>query len=342
MPDNPNSMVNVHTSIPTTLAQTVESYGKCSKTLFAKAGVDVYKDLGPDKRLDGAVSDELWRLATQATGDDAIGLIYTQYIQLSSFHGLGFSWAASDSLYDAFARFARFFPVISTAGEIDIRDKDDEVHAALVLPVPYGIANDSGVDSSLALLLHLCRLVRGKQFRPKLVEYQRPKPKSVKTFRSFFNCPINFDAPENKIVLSANDMHELLPGANSELTFANDRVLLNYLRKQGPQNIISEISMLVVSALPSGAPSQQQIADQLHISRKTLQRRLKNEGTTLTRIIDDIRIQHSARYLVQDWRSISEICYLLGFTEPSNFTRWFKKINGVSPQAFRDIKLNKK
>ena len=334
-------MVNVHPSIPTALAQTVESYGKCSKVLFAKAGVDVHKDIGPDQRLDGAVSDELWRLATKATGDDAIGLIYTQYVQLSSFHGLGFSWAASDSLYDAFARFARFFPVISTAGKIDIRDNGDEVYVALVLPVPYGIANDSAVDSSLALLLHLCRLVRGKQFRPKLVEYQRPKPKSLKTFRSFFNCPINFDAPENKIVLSSNDMHELLPGANSELTFANDRVMMNYLRKQDQHNIVSEISMLVVTSLPSGAPSQQQIADHLHISRKTLQRRLKSEDTTLTKIIDDIRIQHAARYLVQDWRSISEICYLLGFTEPSNFTRWFKKTNGMSPQAYRSKKLSK-
>ncbi len=342
MTNTPTSVVNVHPSIPATLAQTVESYGKCSKTLFAKVGVDLRKDLGFDQRLDGAISDELWKLAAEATGDDAIGLIYTQYIQLSSFHGLGFSWAASDSLYDAFARFARFFPVVSTAGEIDIRDIDDEVHIALVLPVPYGIANDSAVDSSLALLLHLCRLLRGKQFRPRLVEYQRPKPKSLKTFRTFFNCPINFGAPENKIVLSASDMHELLPGGNPELAYANDRVLINYLRKQEPQNIVSEISMLVVTALPTGAPSQQQIADQLHISRKTLQRRLKNEGITLSRIIDDIRIQHSERYLAQDWRSISEICYLLGFTEPSNFTRWFKRINKMSPQAYRKMTVSSK
>ena len=335
MTDSPTSTVNVHPSIANTLARTLDGYGICSETLFRQAGIDINSDIGLDQRLDGAVLDELWTLAAQATGDDAIGLNYTKYFQPSSFHGLGFSWLASDSLYDAFARLARFFAVISTAGEVDIRDLGNEVHIALVLPVPYGIANDSGVDSSLALFVRLCRMVKGEYFVPKLIEYQRPEPKSLKTFKSFFNCPINFNAAENKVVLCAVDMHQPLPGANPELAAVNDQVMLNYLRKQGPHNIVSEISMLVVAALPSGAPSQQQIADQLFISRKTLQRRLKCEGTTLSKIVDDIRTQHAQRYLMQNWRSISEICYLLGFTEPSNFTRWFKKSNQLSPQAYR-------
>lgn len=335
MTEPSTSTANIHPSVAKSLARTVSSYGVCPKKLFAKVGVNVDLDLQPDARIDGQINDKLWQLATDAVNDDAIGIAFTQHVHVSAFHGLIHAWTASETLYDAFTRLAQYFSVISTAGQVEVREVRKQVHIVLVLPVPYGIANDSGVDSSLALFLHLCRLVRGDQFKPHRVEYQRPKPKSYRLFKSFFDCPLTFDAPENKLIFSISEMQRPLPESNPALVKTLERFMLDYLRTQQARNIVAEISMLVVSNLPSGAPSQQQIADELHISRKTLQRRLSAENTTLAKIVEDIRLQQAHRFLLQDWRTISEVCYLLGFTEPSNFARWFKKVKGVSPQVYR-------
>lgn len=327
---------SIHPSIPKTLARTLESYDINASELFAKAGIDIESELSLNDRIDGKMIDRLWRMSVDATGNDALGIEFAKHFQLGLLHGLGFSWATSNSLEDAFARLARFFGVISSVGSIKIRHVDDQLHVALLLPVPYGIAEDAGVDSSLALFLQLCRMVRGTEFNPVLVEYQRPEPKSVDDFNSFFNCKVVFNSSENKLVFKKSDVLQALPASNPDLARANDQVVIDYLRKHERSNIVSKVSMLIIDALPSGTPSQQIIADQLHMSAKTLQRRLSAENTAFSALLDDVRIGLAKNYLNQEWRSIGEICYLLGYTEPSNFTRWFRRLTGVTPLVFRE------
>lgn len=331
-----NTTTNIHPAIAKTIAKTVESYGVDATTLFAKAGLDANSALNLNRRIDGALIDRLWALSVEATGDQALGIAFAKHFQLGLLHGLGFSWATSDSLLAAFHRLARFFGVIASAGKVDIREQDSEVHVALVLPVPYGIANDTGVDSSLALFLQLCRFVKGDAFDAIAVHYQRPEPTITAPYTAFFNTKVDFAAPENKLVFSKQQLQEPLPASNPDLARANDQVVIDYLRQHDKDNVVAKVSLLIIDALPSGTPAQQTIAGQLFMSGKTLQRRLADAGTTFSGLVDKIRLDLAKNYLKQEWRSIGEICYLLGYTEPSNFGRWFKKLEGLSPVEFRN------
>ncbi len=91
----------------------------------------------------------------------------------------------------------------------------------------------------------------------------------------------------------------------------------------------------VIERLPVGIPSQEMVADSLYMSVRNLQRKLQVEGNSYKQILDDVRQQLAEQYLKEKQRSIGEITYMLGFTEPSNFTRAFKRWTGLSPQVYQ-------
>ena len=325
----------IHPSVTLTIVKIIESYGLDSQALLATLGVDIEADLAMDKRVVGSVHDAIWRLALKATKDDAIGIQFTQHFRLESLSGLGFCWAASHTLLDGFMRFSRYFSVISSAGKITINEEQEVIKVALVLPVPYGVAADQGVDAMLALLVHLSRLVQGDELCPLGVNLQRPKPTSYKAFDDFFKCKITYGAELNEVVFLKRDLLKISPTANPELVRANDQIVIDYIRQNNKENMTSKVASLIADELPLGTPSQPMIAEKLNISCKTLQRRLAAEKTNFSTLLDQIRSDLAAKYLMHEWRTVSEISYLLGFTEPSNFARWFKQDKGISPIEFR-------
>lgn len=175
----------IHPSVTLTIAKIVECYGLDSRALLSEFGVDLDHDLTHEKRVVGAVNDAIWRAALMATKDDSIGIKFAKYFQIGSLRGLGFCWAASNTLLDGFIRFAKYFSVISSAGKVIINKEHEAYRITLALPVPYGIAADSGVDAMLALFVHLSRLVTGEKLSPKSVNLQRPQPVSYQAFDDF-------------------------------------------------------------------------------------------------------------------------------------------------------------
>lgn len=314
----------------------MESYGVDSKEILAKLGFNVTNALNHSERMVGSKIDALWRASLAATGDDAIGVKFANHFQLGSLNGLGFSWMVSNTLLDGFSKISRFFGVISNVGKIEILEEKSEIKIALVLPVPFGIAQDAGIDAAMALFVQLCRSVRGAEFCPLYANMQRPEPLSVKAFDDFFQCKVNYSTSKNELVFAKDDMLKRLPVANPDLARLNDQAVMDYLRQYQVETIMSKVSSIIIELLPLGTPSLQGVADQLFMSGKTLQRRLKEQGTTFSSLLDDIRLTLANQYLTQEWRSIGEICYLLGFTEPSNFTRWYRGKTKISPIKFRE------
>ena len=98
---------------------------------------------------------------------------------------------------------------------------------------------------------------------------------------------------------------------------------------------MSQIRAIIIEWLPSGTPTQEKIASDVHLSPRSLQRKLSELGTSYKVLLDDIRKDLAQHYLRESDRSIGEVTYLLGFSEPSNFARSFKRWTGVTPQEYQ-------
>ncbi len=324
-----------HQSIALTLADTMESCGLDSKAMFQDAGVDPAVVYSPDTRVVGESMQRIWKAAVEASGNDALGIVFAEHFRVTALHGLGIAWLTSDTLYDAFERLVRYFRVICTVGDVVIVDEGETLQLWLKLPIPAGIAVDASLDAGLALFIQLCRFAMDSSFCAETVTLQRKPPLNTQKFYRFFGCPIEFESTENTLVFNRAILDKRVPTANSSLARANDEVVINYLKRFDQDDIISQIYGAVINALPSGVPTQEELTSTLGISQRSLQRRLAEKNTTPTKTIEQIRSDLAKQYLSERHRSIGEISYLLGFSEPSNFARSFKRWTGHTPNHFR-------
>ena len=127
-----------------------------------------------------------------------------------------------------------------------------------------------------------------------------------------------------------------LPTANRELARANDRVVTDYLERFTAQHFADRVRVRLVELLSSGVAHEDEVARSLHVSRRTLQRRLAEQGTNYKTLFDEARRELALRYIGEQGMSIKEATYVLGFSEPSNFTRAFKRWTGASPSQYRE------
>ena len=111
---------------------------------------------------------------------------------------------------------------------------------------------------------------------------------------------------------------------------------MDYLARFDHDSIAMRVRATIIERLPDGTPSQGNIAELLHVSMRSLQRRLNNENTNFKELLEGTRHELALQYIREPHRTIGEITYLLGFSEPSNFSRAFRRWTGMSPAEYRE------
>jgi len=185
-------------------------------------------------------------------------------------------------------------------------------------------------------VLGLCREACFTECDPLEVTLTHPAPSCQSDYFGFFRCPVRFDAPVTELVFDRALVERPLPAANRELARANDGVLRGYVDKLIDDDIVSRVKQAILDHLPSGAPSAEMVAKDLYMSPRTLRRRLAEVGTAYSDLLDKVRRELAAQYIADPARSLSEISYLLGFSEQSGFSRAFRRWTGSAPSTARE------
>jgi AraC-like DNA-binding protein len=191
------------------------------------------------------------------------------------------------------------------------------------------------VDMAIALLLDMCRMNAGASLRPVAATLRRREPDAADAYERFFGCPVRFGVEENAFVLSAKDADRPLPSANRQLAAVFDRMLTEELARLDRSDVVSRARAAVLEHLSSGEGTAEDTAKQLHMSPRTLQRKLAEAKTTYLQLVDDTRKDLALRYIEDPRRSVTDITFSLGFSQPSAFTRAFKRWTGLTPSDYR-------
>jgi AraC-like DNA-binding protein len=139
----------------------------------------------------------------------------------------------------------------------------------------------------------------------------------------FFGAPARFGCHAVTLILARDDMDVPLQGACPELAQFNDNLAANYIAKLDRTDVVANARARLVELLPSGECSKSRVAAALSMSTSTLQQRLIERGTSFHGLLNDLRRELACSYLHQSGVSVTEITFLLGFTDVSNFTRAF-------------------
>ena len=192
------------------------------------------------------------------------------------------------------------------------------------------------IDSNMAMLMIMCRTAFGEDLQPIRVSFQHPKPGNTSCFIDFFNAPVDFSQTETALWLDTDAVTTPLTTANPELVRVNDQIVTDYLAQLDRHDVTMQVRAKLVERLPSGQVTEEEIADSIHISQRSLQRKLKQQGSSFTQLLENTRSELGLQYVRDPQRSFNEIAVLLGFSEPSNFSRAFKRWYGKSPSQYRD------
>lgn len=321
------------------VAQALRLQGVDPLAVTEEVGIDAAKAANPDWRIPQQTFDALMACCVELTGDEAFGLLAAEQLQPQVLHGLGLAWLASDTVYDGLVRLVRFGKLVSTALDMHLQEERDLVHIYLRREARDGDQAFAGRDYGVGIVTRMCRLALGDFLAPVAVQLERPLPREPERWEYQLSSRIEFDCETTRISWSRADIMERLVTGDPSLARVNDEQTQAYLDSFLAQTTARKVVDRIIQRLPDGPPSQQQIADAMHVSNRTLQRKLKEEGTSFMHLLRDTRLQLACKYLRQPNRSVVETSYLLGFSEPSTFSRAFKRWTGVAPAAFRDEAL---
>ncbi len=319
------------------VANALDQQGLDSQTILCKAGIERRPRNDPTDRVVAENISQLFSACVKITKDEYFGIEASRYLNVSNFHSVGYSLAASETLHELCHRVERHIKLISQASSVRVKTIGNTV--SMIFRVGDEVCHESQ-DTAVTFLIRLMRSVYKRDFRPLHVDLIRPLPSSGdKPFLDFFQSSVAFDKTRIAIHFNRADMVKPLIGASQELAQHNDSLAIKYSALVDCSDISQKVTSEILELLPSGRISKKLIAENLHMSINNLHNKLARQKTSYTELYDEVRKGIACDHLTQNHTSISEVSYYLGFADTSNFTRAFRRWMGISPTEYRLSRL---
>ncbi|WP_210396800.1 AraC family transcriptional regulator [Motiliproteus sediminis] len=320
--------------------ETLTAEGLDARAIFREAGLDPALLSDGDGRYPMEGMRRLWLAAQQASAEPCFGVAVGRRWAPKHFHALGFALLACGTVMEALQRLQRYGRIVNDALRVQLAVEGDLCRLSLSLEpdaedLPASVAVVAGVTSMVTML----RQLMGPGYCPHSISVRAARPAAAVEFERYLGCPVYYGAAETLLVLQRADCEKAVMGASAELLQANERVAEGYLARMAKADIGARVEHELMGLLPSGDVSEQSVADHLALSVRSLQRQLQQRGVSFNQLVQQVRQRLAKGYVDNRQLSLTEIAYLLGFSEPANFTRAFKRWYGCPPSAYRKARL---
>jgi len=329
-PENSTSSIG---SYCLAIAKALESCGVDSARIFRAVGIPVEIANDPMSRLSTAMLTKLYRACVEVTNNPYFGLTVVKFVHVTNLHALGYALMASSTLMDFCRRIERYFRLLSQVAKISTSQADGKVF--LHFEYLVDVCGETE-DAFLGFLITTMRQLYKQDFNPLQVNFHRPlPPEGPAPYQALMQAPVTFSNLVGLVVFDQRDMEQPLKGSCPELAQVNDNIATAYLARLDKDDVVTRVTQKIIDFLPDGECSREKVAAALCMSPATMQRKLSQRGTKFQQLLDDTRKELACSYVQQPTRSMTEITFLLGFSDSSNFTRAFKRWTGTSPTEFK-------
>jgi AraC-like DNA-binding protein len=290
----------------------------------------------PDARVPGRVAVRLWELLPKLTGNDDFGIWLAELTRSAPLTTAAWFIVSSANLEQGLERAVRFQRLLHDQATGTLEQRESEVSYVHRVGHASFRAPRHALEFGFASLVLLVRRATGRDVAPARVRFQHAEPRATSSHRRVFGTNIEFGADVDELVWSRETLELPVVTADPALT----EVLLSHARSlldrlPAGETLALRVQRLVASRLPDNAPSIDETAQALSLTRRTLQRRLKDEGTSFEDLVDDLRQKLAERYLRDQRLGVQETAFLLGYSDVSAFHRAFLRWTGLSPSRFR-------
>lgn len=316
--------------LPRNLLDAMRAVGLDTEALARELG------LAPE-RLETQLSfeemDRFGAAAWAAIGDPAFGLKAGCTKRPERFGVVGFAAMSSPTFGVALSRMARYVRLVW--GDPYELERTDAATTVRLLGGPERPYSQAKLDYELASIVTFARLFTGEAVRPLWVSVRGPAPVYASQYAELFDCPVRFDAPQHSICFSRRDTERRLISANAAVASQFEHCAELALAQLHDADLASRVRAALRRMLRGDEPTLAAVATELHLSTRTLQRRLGDAQLSFRELLDEVRRELALQYLRGGLGSLMEISYLLGFADPNSFFRAFKRWTGTTPDVYR-------
>lgn len=303
--------------------------------LYIKAGIDPKLLSNPQARINISCVDELWRQVDARVDDPCLGVKMTEFWHPSMMGALGYAWLVSSSLRQGLNRTVRYIHVVSE--DMNLALDDTPKGLRLTLDLENSIFTlPQHHDLVIAIVMHMYRFNFGEELVATEIKLAHPEPECSQAMMDYFRSDVQFDAEQSSITIARADADKELTTANKPIALMHDEMLMKYLIEIKKGDIVNQVQSIILENLPDGHVTDKMVASELNLSERSMQRRLKEHETTFRYLLDSVREMVAKQYIENPMNRMSDIAFLLGFSEQSAFSRAFKKWTGKSPVEYRN------
>jgi AraC-like DNA-binding protein len=315
----------------TQLEQLCARHGVDARALVSEVGLPTRCLDDPDLMIPAHAAGRVLELAAERCHEPALGVKMAESRRLSNLGPLGLLVRDEPTLRRALEAIMTQMHLHNEALWVRIEQVGTLVAIRAHLDAGDRVAYRQATELVIGVMYRVLGLFMGAEWRPRVVCFAHRAPRDLSAHRRLFGNAVEFGHEFDGIVCNAADLDAPNPGADPVMARYSSRLLSQQPRKRPRTS--DRVRELIVLLLPRGHCRVEVVAQHLGVDRRTVARRLGAEGTTFGLLLDGIRDELLSRYLEDGARSLAEVSALLGFSDPTSFSRWHRLRFGATARS---------
>jgi AraC-like DNA-binding protein len=318
------------------LIDAIAAAGGDPDAVLRAAGVDRSALANPQGFIPSATFVRVLEAAATMTGDERFGLHFGERYHPKDLGALTYVVLHSPTFAVGIQNIARYHRLFNQASRVWIDHEGQWTFIRHRLVEPSLGAGRQQTEYGLAIGLNMIRMMAGREWAPAEVQFAHDAPGDLSEHTRVFGAPVSFGRATNAFVVEPVFLERTVPAADERL-YAILQPYLDSVMAELPSDdgLLGTVRRAVGESLRDGAPTLGHVAQKIGATPRTLQRRLREHQVDFKRLVEERRRQLAVTYLRDPRHTLSEIAYLLGYSEVSAFNRAFKRWTGATPSSYR-------
>lgn len=305
-----------------------------AEDILAQCGLELALFNDPENSISFDRAGRLLEMCADRTGIQHFGLLVGQQVDLAALGNLGKLALYAPNVGSALYSMIVHLCMNDRGGVATLSVNKGQAKLGYAIYVPTQQGPRHIYSLSIANICNLMRSLCGRDWTPTEVLFSNTRPEDIKPYKDFFRAPLEFQAGEDALLFPEYWLHQPLPDADKQ---QHDIIVneMNRIEINIGNDLIEEMRSIIRPLVVSNSCKLDKVARILSMHPRTLNRRLKDHGTSYRELVGNIRYEIAQQLLADKDMPIINISNTLGYADASEFTRAFRRWSGVKPSDWR-------
>ncbi|HQV33076.1 MAG TPA: AraC family transcriptional regulator [Calditrichia bacterium] len=278
----------------------------------------------------------LERLTTLDRDPTTLPLRVGATMRCDEYGAFGLAWKSAPNLRGSYERAERYARMLTSVSSYEVEKTKGGAYMHLHRAGERRLGLRLSNEATIASITAISREVSTVPFQAEAVFFRHPAPASLAGHEDYFGCPVYFDSDRDALLVSRETLQNPNRlGDESIARFFDNHLEGEISRLEDDGDLAGRVRGQVSQALSEGVPRISDVAGQLGMSGRTLQRKLADQGYSYQSLVDEARRHLAGQLLRETDYALVEVAFMTGFSEQSAFSRAFKRWEGQTPRSYR-------